>query len=800
MSNKGNKNQEFLATCMWQRNLSQARNINVDLNNVLDDSFNVLLDLLNNFKVTNDTDRTGLLLSLFACVGHLCVESTVTITNHSTNLNIFLLLIGPSGCGKSKIISPLKKAMLNTVKSLGITNEKAGIFDEFTTASLTAKLAKSNVIIMTDEAEKPLLSMGFYSPLSETSAAERISGCKFFGTVPTTKDTMSYHLEITSHLSFVGATTGRMWHRLINYYARGHQSDGFSERFIHYAMPKKNDVTINTSESLDYDEDDDETNDNDDDISDEDYEFEKTSHTRRQSPSLSQILIVCQLVGKRQFILSRNGTKKFYNKVRQYQELSQLEKQNDVNFGSRMGKSAEIICKLAAISQIVKISIEILKELQEQDQLQYDNTNFIFIRNAAQIIETKYSSINNTLEIEASSCRLAGILFCNVLRKMFFALYNVEPVLESEKTPIIESMSLHSTTKQIRKIILNMPQLFFKKRDLTGPMGLLRHHATDMVNIVIDELIEYQLIRQGPFITNSPRSIIHMKSYPSHSILNDPVKRNIIDRIFGDVNMNLTTYMSILTGSIIKEKQTLTKTGKEILLQPEHNILYNSLKQKYPEHFIESSISNETNAEQNISNASSNHSRLTTENANTINIITGIEEPILCHQNQNLISNGSTTSNTNLHSISQTETLYSYEKLTNTTTNNLLNRNSNQIQDKIILGSISRIFSNNNIPNSQSLNNFSSTNNYGFPISPITSILSACHVTTAPIYQVPSTTKNYQPAIAQIFNEAIASTTTKTTNSVSKNVNILDNNPISHNLNGKSYSARQKRFSDLKII
>ncbi|CAF1510706.1 unnamed protein product, partial [Rotaria sp. Silwood1] len=313
------------------------------------------------------------------------------------------------------------------------------------------------------------------------------------------------------------------------------------------------------------------------------------------------------------------------------------------------------ICKLAAISQIVKISIEILKELQEQDQLQYDNTNFIFIRNAAQIIETKYSSINNTLEIEASSCRLAGILFCNVLRKMFFALYNVEPVLESEKTPIIESMSLHSTTKQIRKIILNMPQLFFKKRDLTGPMGLLRHHATDMVNIVIDELIEYQLIRQGR------------------------------------------------------------------------------------------SISNETNAEQNISNASSNHSRLTTENANTINI-------------------------------------------------------SNQIQDKIILGSISRIFSNNNIPNSQSLNNFSSTNNYGFPISPITSILSACHVTTAPIYQLPSTTKNYQPAIAQIFNEAIASTTTKTTNSVSKNVNILDNNPISHNLNGKSYSARQKRFSDLKII
>ncbi|CAF3230326.1 unnamed protein product [Rotaria sp. Silwood2] len=611
MSNKGNKNQEFLATCMWQRNLSQARNINVDLNNVLDNSFNLLLDLLNNFKITNDTDPTGLLLSLFACVGHLCVDSTVNITNDSTNLNIFLLLIGPSGSGKSKIIAPIKKAMLNTIKSLGITNEKAGILDEFTTASLTAKLAKSNVIIITDEAEKPLLSMGFYSPLSEASAAERISGCKFFGTIPTTKDTMSYHLEITSHLSFVGATTGRLWHRLINYYAQGHQSDGFSERFIHYAMPKKNDVTANTSQSLDYDEGDDETNDNDDNISEEDYEFEKMSHIRRWSPSLSQILI-----------------------VRQYQELSQLEKKDDINFGSRMGKSAEIICKLAAISQMIKISIEILKELQEQNQIQYDNTNFMFIRNVAQILETKYSSINNTLEIEASSCRLAGVLFCNLLLKMLFALYDVEPVLASEKKTIIESMSLHSTTKQIHQIVFNMPQLFFKKRDLTGPMGLLRHHATDMVNIVIDELIEYELIRQGR------------------------------------------------------------------------------------------SISNETNTEQNTSDTLSNHSKLATENTNTINI--------------------------------------------------------------------SRIFSNNNITNSQKLNNFVSTNTNDFPISPITSILSASDVTTTPIHQVPSTTKNHQPAIAQTLNEPIASTTTKTTNSISAKANNLGNDSTSHNSNGKSYSERKR--------
>lgn len=116
------------------------------------------------------------------------------------------------------------------IKSLGISEHSAGIVDDFTTASLSAKLAKSNVFVITDEAEKPLLEMGFYSPLSEASASDRISGCKFYGSIPTSKDTMTYHLEIASRLSFVGATTGRLWHRLINYYAQAHQSDGFSER------------------------------------------------------------------------------------------------------------------------------------------------------------------------------------------------------------------------------------------------------------------------------------------------------------------------------------------------------------------------------------------------------------------------------------------------------------------------------------------------------------------------------------------------------------------------------------------
>ncbi|CAF3114831.1 unnamed protein product, partial [Rotaria sp. Silwood2] len=42
-----------------------------------------------------------------------------------------------------------------------------------------------------------------------------------------------------------------------------------------------------------------------------------------------------------------------------------------------------------------------------------------------------------------------------------------------------------------------MPQLIFLKRDLTGPMGLLRHFPTDLVNSALNELANYELIRQG---------------------------------------------------------------------------------------------------------------------------------------------------------------------------------------------------------------------------------------------------------------------------------------------------------------
>ncbi|CAF3064266.1 unnamed protein product, partial [Rotaria sp. Silwood2] len=56
MPAKLKKNQEFSANCMWQRNLSTARDITIKLENIFDDSFKLLADLLNNYKLVNDTD------------------------------------------------------------------------------------------------------------------------------------------------------------------------------------------------------------------------------------------------------------------------------------------------------------------------------------------------------------------------------------------------------------------------------------------------------------------------------------------------------------------------------------------------------------------------------------------------------------------------------------------------------------------------------------------------------------------------------------------------------------------------
>ncbi|CAF4281668.1 unnamed protein product, partial [Adineta steineri] len=224
---------------------------------------------------------------------------------------------------------------------------------------------------------------------------------------------------------------------------------------------------------------------------------EKMNKIHQHLPSLTQILIVSYLIGKRIFHVSRTGTKNFYNEVRQHQELSEIDKPNNINFGSRMGKSAEILCKFAAIAELMKIILEILKSLRLQNQLDYNDTSIDFIRNVTNIIQNKYPATNIILEITSSSCRLAGQLLCSHLVKMLFAFYNVNPVVSNHETNINQMTSTQSTVNTIRQRIIQMPQLIFLKRDLTGPMGLLRHFPTDLVNSVLNELSSYELIRQG---------------------------------------------------------------------------------------------------------------------------------------------------------------------------------------------------------------------------------------------------------------------------------------------------------------
>lgn len=122
------------------------------------------------------------------------------------------------------------------------------------------------------------------------------------------------------------------------------------------------DSNTNKSQSLDYHNDNnDDNDDSEEDISDDECQTRTANNINRSLPSLTQILIVCHLLGERTFILSRHGTKKFHNKIRQYHELAQHDDTDDINYASRIGKAAEILSKLAAISQILKISLEILQ-------------------------------------------------------------------------------------------------------------------------------------------------------------------------------------------------------------------------------------------------------------------------------------------------------------------------------------------------------------------------------------------------------------------------------------------------------
>lgn len=97
MSSKVNKNSETTINQMWQRNLSKARSIQIDIENLFDHSFNMIEKILKQYVEQKDTDAIGLLLCFLVAIGHFAGNSVVNVTNHTSSMNLFLLLVGPSG-------------------------------------------------------------------------------------------------------------------------------------------------------------------------------------------------------------------------------------------------------------------------------------------------------------------------------------------------------------------------------------------------------------------------------------------------------------------------------------------------------------------------------------------------------------------------------------------------------------------------------------------------------------------------------------------------------------------------------
>ncbi|CAF5058959.1 unnamed protein product, partial [Rotaria magnacalcarata] len=57
---------------------------------------------------------------------------------------------------------------------------------------------------------------------------------------------------------------------------------------------------------------------------------------------------------------------------------------------------------------------------------------------------------------------------------MFIELYNTSPLLPNELSTRNQILPIQTSLNTIREYIFEINQLFFLKRDLTGPMGVLR--------------------------------------------------------------------------------------------------------------------------------------------------------------------------------------------------------------------------------------------------------------------------------------------------------------------------------------
>lgn len=72
--------------------------------------------------------------------------------------------------------------------------------------------------------------------------------------------------------------------------------------------------------------------------------------------------------------------------------------------------------------------------LNTRKQLQNNDVSQQFVRNATLLVENVYPNTGTQkFQIDKRSCQFAALLMCNNLTKMLFAIYNVDPVTDTQK-------------------------------------------------------------------------------------------------------------------------------------------------------------------------------------------------------------------------------------------------------------------------------------------------------------------------------------------------------------------------------
>lgn len=169
--------------------------------------------------------------------------------------------------------------------------------------------------------------------------------------------------------------------------------------------------------------------------------------------------------------------------------------------------------------------------------------------------------------------RLQTITDISKERQLIVYHLNVIKYFNSFHVKIFDSLnttSTHQNTNWNKRITIFCNNSYFVSYMCNSEDITLR----SSFNAIVYYLIAY--------INTTSRGVVYMKSYPSEKILNDPIKHNMINQLLSESKIDLNSYMLILSNSMIKDKHVLTNIGMEMLILPEHKLLYENLKKKYP--------------------------------------------------------------------------------------------------------------------------------------------------------------------------------------------------------------------------